>query len=316
MRLNSVNKTSPAPSWRIILWMITLVPIMLMASWFARLNQSPQSASGVSGLTKEDARRLDRILHSANETPDAITVGRSSNNSDSSDKDTDLGAVSDNTFGIPKAERVAYEAWLNRASVADTTELEQTAHRDVPFAVLMLEPDRFRGDLITIEGDLRRLNRIPASSTDAPEPDSYEAWIFTADSGLNPYRVVCTSLPTGFALGDQLTPPIRVRATGYFFKRYSYATTGNYHTAPLLLAKTLIRLSSSKKSSAQPPSHRAQTLAFLTVSVLLALSVGGILVGFKSRRQKRLRHLEDATFVEPTEARFLDLEVRRNSDET
>ena len=286
MRFDSIHKPPAAPSWRIIIWMITLVPMMLMASWFSRRSQLSPQSNGVSGLSKDDVHRLDRILHSADESTKTTSVGTSDRNLSSSHDRASLTSVSDKAFGIPKSERATYEAWLNRASVADQADLERTAHRDVPFAVLMLEPDRFRGDLITIEGDLRRLNRIPATSADTAESDSYEAWIFTADSGLNPYRVVCTSLPTGFAFGDQLTPPIRVRATGYFFKRYSYATAGNYHTAPLLLAKTLARLT-SHKPSVQLPNHRARTLAITTVCILLVVSIGWMIVGSTGRRAKR-----------------------------
>lgn len=313
--------------------MITLVPMMLMASWFARRSQLSQPANGVSGLTKEDARRLDRILHAADEPPNVISVGKSVRDLNTSHGETDLvrpqekdvglnqasgealaaggtalpaasvsplttqesnnkealASVSDNTFGIPKAERAAYEALLNQVSAADQgdqADLEQTAHREVPFAVLMLEPNRFRGELITIDGDLRRLNRIPNAGNDVNKAGSYEAWIFTADSGLNPYRVVCTNLPAGLAFGDHLTPPIRVRVTGYFFKRYSYATTGNYHTAPLLLAKTLvpIKKKSTDKSVAAVRLHSREWLMIALGITALLVVVGLSVTGRTQRR--------------------------------
>ncbi len=268
--------------------MITLLPMMLMASWFARGNHSSRSSHVASGLTTAEAHRLDRILHSANDSPAAHNVSESLRDSDlnsrASHRVARLRSVSDNTFGIPQAERDAYEALLTQASNANQTDLERAAHKDVSFALLMLEPDRFRGELITIEGDLRRLHRIATSNHDG-DPETYEAWIFTTDSGLNPYRVVCTSLPPGFAFGDQTDPPIRVRTTGYFFKRFSYATTGNYHTAPLLLAKTLTRTTSPKPI--QRPNHRARTLTIIAVCMLLVLTIGWMLVGFSGRQPKR-----------------------------
>ena len=306
--------------------------MMLMASWFARRSQLSRPANGVSGLTKDDARRLDRILHSADEPPNVVSVGKSVRDLSSSHRATDLvrhqekdvdldqvsgealaaggtalpaasvsplttqesnskealASVSDNTFGIPKAERAAYEGLLNQVSGADQADLEQTAHREVPFAVLMLEPNRFRGELITINGDLRRLSRIPNPGNHVNKPESYEAWIFTADSGLNPYRVVCTSLPTGLAFGDQLTSPIRVRVTGYFFKRYSYATTGNYHTAPLLLAKTLVptRKSTHKNVAAVRLHSREWIMIALGITVLLVV-VGLAVTGRTQRRHRK-----------------------------
>lgn len=331
MRFNSINKPTAAPSWRIILWMVTLMPMMLMASWFARRSQLSRPANGVSELTKEDARRLDRILHSADEPPNVISVGKSVRDLNSSHGTTDivrpqekgvgldpasgealaaggtalptasasplttqessnkeaLASVSDNTFGIPNVERATYEALLIQVRGADQADLERTAHREVPFAVLMLEPNRFRGELITIEGDLRRLNGIPTTRTDTTESDSYEAWIFTADSGLNPYRVVCTSLPTGLAFGDQLTPPIRVRVTGYFFKRYSYATTGNYHTAPLLLAKTLVPMKKSTHKNVAAVRLYSREWLMIALGITVLLVAAGLAVTGRTQRRHR-----------------------------
>ena len=265
--------------------------MMLMASWFARRSQLSRPTNGVSGLSKDDARRLDRILHSANEPPNVIGVGKSVRDLNSSHGTADLASVSDNTFGIPNIERPSYEALLNQTSEAAQTDLERTAHRDIPFAVLMLEPDRFRGELITIVGDLRRLNRIPPVSDDANKPETYEAWVFTTDSGLNPYRVVCTSVPTGFAFGDQLTPSIRVRITGYFFKRYSYATTGNYHTAPLLLAKTLIPIKQATHKNVAALRLHSREWLMIALGITAFLVVVSLAVTGRTQRRHRKSEL-------------------------
>lgn len=304
MRFNSTNKQSAAPSWRIVLWMTTLLPMMLMASWFARNAHSPHVDSGRSGHSPADARRLDRILHAVPETPvshsrdDSVRVAFDSYERPQSilrpevstiavtlDKSL-FDSVSDRTFGISTAERQAYEGVLALARKVPQTELERAARQDVPFAVLMLEADQYRGDVFTIEGDVRRLHRITTVPGVAGSLESFEAWIFTADSGLNPYRVICTSLPEGFPLGDQLDPPIRVRATGYFFKRYSYATTGDHHTAPLLLAKTLVQIKVPKPVM-QQPLHRSRTLTTVAVCVLLVLAIGWTIVGPLNPRPKR-----------------------------
>ncbi|MCX7423061.1 MAG: hypothetical protein NT013_26490 [Planctomycetia bacterium] len=311
MRFKSENKQPSAPSWRIILWMITLVPTMLIASWFARRNQVSRSANGLPGLTKEAARRLGRILNSDDESPKVRAEGKSFRELNSHNSLASLASVSDNAFGIPQAEQAAYESLLKHASNVEEPDLERLAQRGVPFAVLMLEPDRFRGELITIEGDLRRLNHITNADNDANKLEAYEAWIFTTDSGLNPYRVVCNLLPPGIPFGDQLKPAIRVRATGYFFKRYSYATTGNYHTAPLLLAKTLSRTVSSK-TVIQSPNHRAKTLTAVEVGVLMVLSLGFMIVGGFRRRPKD--EASNSTTTEVSDFSWLSDEVKSAED--
>jgi hypothetical protein len=356
MRFTSTNKPAAIPSWRVILWMTTLLPLMLMASWFARGSHAARSKDGASGLTKDEARRLDRILHFASDSSETPNVGESLRDSHSnsisdshsnsvlsstrnsvSDADSNadsnasrgaarLRSVSDNTFGIPVAERVAYEALLTQAHNAQAADLERAAHRDVPFALLMLEPDRFRGDLITIEGDLRRLLRIATVSDNAQnsevsnksdvsqkramsQPESYEAWIFTSDSGLNPYRVVYTDLPTGLAVSDQITPPIRVRTTGYFFKRFSYATTGSDHTAPLLLAKTLTNITSTRPI-ARLPDHRARTLTIASIGTLLVLTIGWLIVGGSVRQLRNRSELSSS--LEPPDFQSFSNEGQRS----
>lgn len=284
--------------------MTTLLPMMLLAGWFAHNPHSPRSESALAGRSPEDARRLDRILHAQSESPvspspdDSLRVAFDSNELLPSQQISDdsmsavaldkslLGSVSDSTFGIPKAERPAYEAVLAQARRVPQRELERTARQAVPFGLLMLEADQYRGDVLTIEGDMRRLHRLTPVPNVAGSSESFEAWIFTADSGLNPYRVICTSLPEGFPFGDQLDPPIRVRATGYFFKRFSYATTGDHHTAPLLLAKTLVRINVPKPVMHQPR-HRSRTLTIVAVCVLLVIAIGWTIVGPLSPRPKR-----------------------------
>ncbi|HLQ44190.1 MAG TPA: hypothetical protein VK137_05645, partial [Planctomycetaceae bacterium] len=133
-------------------------------------------------------------------------------------------------------------------------------------------------------------------------------WLFTADSGLNPYRIVGTSLPEGVSFGDQLDPPVRVRATGYFFKRYSYATVGDYHTAPLLLAKTLTRLAQPAGRTTNADSGRSRTLTIVACGVLAMFAASWLAMSVGARRRSRvsLPAMREQDSSEPPDFRGLD----------
>jgi len=198
----------------------------------------------------------------------------------------ELSVIKDNTFGILQGEAKLYYELLARADKIPSSYIERAGIDDVSFAVLMNDSDVFRGSLITIEGDLRRLTFMPIDENSPLNKPLSEAWVFTADSGNNPYRVVCLETPPGIPTGESLSDEIRVRVTGYFFKRYGYAAQhGDMHTAPLLLAKRFKWLRSQPVQSESPGG---------TQFVLTFLVVFGLVLGFTLWRftasDKRFHH--------------------------
>lgn len=150
--------------------------------------------------------------------------------------------VADNTLGIRRNEASAYYALLARARDVPQRELEAAALSDVSYPLLMLDAQRFRGKLLSIQGDLKRLHPLQPGENNAGVDRLYDAWIITADSGNNLYRVVCTEIADGLPQGDEIRESIPVRVTGFFFKKEGYAARKGLHTAPVLLAKRLDRL--------------------------------------------------------------------------
>lgn len=289
-----------------ILWGMTLAPALLILGWSLRQARSPKPEFGSTGITAEETQRLKRILKEPRADTSSplqddsirvvaaseqfkVDVGESPPPQAVSDAQLDkviLTSIKDNTFGVTAAEKSAYDAILAKVRNTPLAELEPLAQKDVPFVMLMLDSDRFRGELLTIEGDIRRLNRLAGSADDSTVDEAFEAWLFTADSGLNPYRVVFASLPEAISLGDELKQPICARVTGYYFKRYSYATANDFHTAPLLLANSLTPLGSSK-SAAVPRSNNSRALTLLAIGVLATFLVVGLAVKIVPRRRGR-----------------------------
>ena len=294
-----------------ILWAMTLAPALLILGWSLRQARSPQLDPALQGRTAEEARQLKRILKEPRGEPsrlqnDSVRVVAAADESQSrTDEPTPsthdnvrldksiLTAVQDNTFGITAAEKPAYDAILAKVRNASLAELQQVAHKDVSFAALLLDAQLYRGDVVTLEGDVRRINQIIATGDDPQPNNSWEAWLFTSDSGLNPYRIILSHLPDEFPPGDALKPTPHVRVTGYFFKRYSYATANNFHTAPLLIAKTLTLLAPSKPNAAPSTGH-SRKLTNMATGILAAFVILGVLVEFTSRRRRRRRRTDTA----------------------
>ena len=149
-----------------------------------------------------------------------------------------LRRVKDNTLGIRRDEADAYYRLVYHVSRVNPVELERAGFTDVMYINLMTEPDRYRGEPITIQGELWRLYEFQAGPNEYGLRTLYEAWIFTPDSDRNPFRVVFTKLPRELEPGDNLRKQVRV--TGYFFKREGYPSKGGMHVAPTLIASRVV----------------------------------------------------------------------------
>ena len=194
-----------------------------------------------------------------------------------------LDVVKDNTVGVRRDESEVFYWLLDHARRVPTATLGQAAEREVQYINLMTEPDRYRGEPITIEGDLWRLYEFTARPNAYGVTKLYEGWVFTGDSSHHPYRIVCTSLPTGVEPGENLRKPVRI--TGYFFKREGYRSNGGVHVAPTLLARRI---------SINPmPNGIPQTAGILPYMVGTIMAVGMALlvtiVGFAIGDQRSSR---------------------------
>ncbi|MGC1276412.1 MAG: hypothetical protein WBC44_22140 [Planctomycetaceae bacterium] len=152
-----------------------------------------------------------------------------------------LSGVDDNTLGLRGPEHEVYFTLLARLRDAKSLPAADPA---AIFPVVMTEPDHYRGKPVAIEGLARRIIEIPAGENDAGFETLYELWVFTPESGNNPWRVVATELPSSLPQRGVIEAGVPVRLTGLFFKRQGYETRGHaLHIAPLLLAKSVERFS-------------------------------------------------------------------------
>jgi hypothetical protein len=148
-----------------------------------------------------------------------------------------LSGVQDQRIGRLRNEEADIRRICERLQTVSQQQLVEAAERDASFRVVNVEPDQYRGRLLYLEAALWRLAPYPIQDAEHGDLSLWQAWVFTADSGNNPWVVLLTQKPDGVEPGDALDRPVHV--AGYFFKRYGYPTEDGLHVAPMLIAKAL-----------------------------------------------------------------------------
>lgn len=191
--------------------------------------------------------------------------------------------INEASLFIRQAEGPAY--WTVLAKVRDVpqADLEQAALKDLTYTQIFSDPDFYRGRLITLDGELVKLTRLPSRENPAKIETVYEGWMINADSGKNPYVFHCLDKPAGLLEGDKLSEKVRI--TGYFFKRYQYpAKSGLTYAAPLLLAKRIRWFPPVQRKAAADPRWIPYLLGGIAI---VGLSLAGTLSWFIFRDKQR-----------------------------
>lgn len=200
-----------------------------------------------------------------------------------------LDGVSDQRLGLLRAEEGALQAILERVRSHSPESFLNAARHDVGYRVVNVEPEKYRGRLLYLEGTLWRLAPFPFGDPGSREDDLYQAWVFTSDSGSNPWMVLLPSQPSGIEAGDKLDRPVKV--AGYFFKRYGYATEHGPYVAPMLIAGTL-----HVPPPLPPPRLQTENITFYVVGFLgtIAALFGVMILWFvRSDRKFDRSHLAE-----------------------
>jgi hypothetical protein len=233
-----------------------------------------------------------------------------------------LEPVKDNTLGVRHDESDAYFRLLAQIRGLPHRALDQAARDDVSYTVLMVDPEHYRGQLVTVEGEIRRLLPFEATENRYGVKQLYDGWLFTAESGNNPYHIVCTSVPAGIPHGRSIRESVRVRVTGYFFKRESYATEDGLrlHSAPLILAKDM-RRSLPPAAQQEEQSLVRYLVAFMAaVGAALAITLWRFRASDKRFERKHMKRLTEASpeaiaALKDVETTDVDEVFRRLSEE-
>ncbi|MGD9855273.1 MAG: hypothetical protein AB7U20_10020 [Planctomycetaceae bacterium] len=106
------------------------------------------------------------------------------------------------------------------------------------FVDLIEYPEAYRGQPVMLSGHVIRLVTYSAGPNEAGIDTLYEAWLVTEDSQQHPATVVCTQIPDGMPIGEEIIDGVSV--TGYFLKLHTYPSRDRKtRFAPMILARTL-----------------------------------------------------------------------------
>jgi hypothetical protein len=150
---------------------------------------------------------------------------------------------------------------------------------------LYSEPDRFRCQLVGVQGTLKRVTVYNA-------PDFlrmrtglktlYEAWLSVPPTG-EPLCIVLPHWPDGLPHSGPMDVP--VAAAGYFFKRYRYESPDGWRDAPLLIGGVI-----SPRVVAEPASVFGGRAALPCAAVAIALAMLRLWLWIDDRSHRRLSH--------------------------
>lgn len=134
-----------------------------------------------------------------------------------------------------------WDTWLHFFDVLNNTseaDLQHASTGRVGFVQLFEQSNEYRGELVTVDGIIRRAHPTKTPKNDYGLEDYYQAWLWPDDHPNDPIVIWCLHLPDGFPIGMETAE--EAEATGFYFKRWAYkAADGNMRRAPMLLARTV-----------------------------------------------------------------------------
>jgi hypothetical protein len=159
---------------------------------------------------------------------------------------------------------------------------------------MMASPAHYRGRLIQLRGEIKRVSPFPASENTHGIDDLYDVWFLTNQSGDKPLHARCTQMPPGLVAAVRRGEPVQARITGYFFRIEAYSAVGGVRTAPLILSRSLNWI--------RPPDEtRSQrglvpyVIGFVTIVSLAS----GLTLWMYKRSDKAFAHSELKRLSEP-----------------
>jgi hypothetical protein len=156
---------------------------------------------------------------------------------------TDSQPIADGKIaGKSKLEWGAYIQALDYSALTPQHAFANSVREDVNYAQLYSEPWNYRGDVIHVEGRLKRVRRFDPPPAAEHVRDLYEGWMFLKERGSEPVCLLFTELPEGLSVTEKTEVPVAF--DGYFFKRYRYKAADSglnqAREAPLLIGRTLV----------------------------------------------------------------------------
>ena len=205
----------------------------------------------------------------------------------------ELAKIEDDTVWRP-AEREPWFKLFASLQQMSPEQLQKSTATNVGFVQLFRQPSAYRGQLVTIRGQVRLVYHVQAPQNELGITGYYVFWIRPKGGSNSPLVVYSLELPAGFPEVPDKDLDARtleidesVTFTGYFFKRWAYRARGGLHTAPMLLARVPLWV---------PTPDQAEQIELpdpLTIAIAIALLVGvALLITWWAYRSSQIRRSE------------------------
>lgn len=206
------------------------------------------------------------------------------------------------------SEATAYVHVLVTASRIAPKVLADSANPNVSYGHLLKEPQRYRGEIARIEGNLTRVRRFdpPGLALQEGIRNLYEGWIFDPKvyGAHHPMCIIFSELPPNVQVGEKLRQ--RVSFAGFSFKKYLYqAADGKYHAVPLLIGRMPVSLEPPAAVTDEPLTQGASMvmlfLALVAGTFFLAL---GLAIWYRRGDREirnRIANVNSVQFVDPSD---------------
>lgn len=208
------------------------------------------------------------------------------------------------------SEHPAFFHLLEILAKTDPRVITRNSSGNVTFLQLFKQPNLYRGELVTVSGQVHGVFRKVAPANESKIREYYQVWIEPGEHA-DPIAIYCLTLPNNFPQGEGMDEQVAV--TGFFFKRWAYRARDEIRTAPLLLAKSL---DWRPKQHVQAPVPGGHELGYAVLGAgILSLLIVGVLWR-RTRRADRPKFKLSASTQSPdlSQAEFLaDLSTRGNA---
>lgn len=181
-----------------------------------------------------------------------------------------LEVVEDNTT-FRDDEAAAWFHLLEVARDMSDKQLEAVSAGELAYAQLINQPSFYRGRVVHIDGNARRVEAITPAENHAGIEQLYRIIVQPGRDVLRPFTLYCLELPSGWAPGDQLPNNGHMTANALFFKNWVYNHQQGVDLSPVFLSRSVTPIATIAREE-----DSGTTLPAWQLVGLAALSAGAI----------------------------------------
>lgn len=190
-------------------------------------------------------------------------------------------ALSDGSLSTQTEEMPAYERVVRWVTRQPAEVLRKRARKDLLFTHFMQFPDKYRGKLVQLDLNVRRVVDMEENREGV---HLHEACGWTSESRAWLYWTAVVDYPKDMPVGPNVWE--RAIFVGYFFKLQGYHEGGAKPNAPPLKAPLFIGRLIWQPAPVKPESHDGPWL-LLALGVFAVVVVGGQVAYMATRRRRR-----------------------------